>query len=241
MEHHGPETWLANLPFLPHEHDLIHVNGAIVVFLVILIFSIIARLRMTGKIESFIIPPKKASVAGICDVLVESLNGMVTGMLGPHGARHFPFIATLFIFVLISNLMGLLPVSESPSSNLNTTLALGAVSFLYYNFMGILEHGPIGYMKHFLMGLGIMGVPIALFEILSHVLRPFTLGLRLFLNLKIDHLLAGSFGQLCQWVLPVPLLLFGVVVCTIQAFLFATLTSVYIQMATEHEDHGEEH
>lgn len=230
-----------NLPFLPHDEAWVHVNGAILVFLTILLVSIIARRRISGKQNELLIPSKKLSLVGMVDILVDSLHSMVVGTLGHHGEKHFPFIASLFIFVLLSNLMGLLPLSESPSANLNTTLALGAAAFLYYNVQGILEHGPVGYAKHFLMGLGIMGVPIALFEILSHVLRPFTLGLRLMLNLKIDHLLAGSFGQLCQWVLPVPLLLFGVVVCTIQAFLFATLTSVYIQMATEHEEHGEQH
>lgn len=241
MEHLGPESWLAQLPLLPHGHSFLHVNGAVIVFGVILVAAAIARIQISGRVNEFVVPPKRLSIAAIIDILVESLHNMVLGMLGPHGEKHFAFIASLFIFVLLSNLMGLLPLSESPSSNLNTTLALGLASFLYYNVMGIKEHGILGYLKHFLMGLGLMGVPIAFFEILSHVLRPFTLGLRLFLNLKIDHLLAGSFAQLFEWVLPVPLLLFGVVVCTIQAFLFATLTSVYIQMATEHEESSEHH
>ena len=241
MEHHGPQTWLMHLPLLPQGAEWVHVNGAILVFLVITVVSIIARFRIAGKVDGLVIPAKKVSLAGMVDILVESLHNMVIGTLGHHGEKHFPFIAALFIFVLLSNLMGLLPLSESPSSSLNTTLALGVVSFVYYNVMGIKEHGVVGYAKHFLMGLGIMGVPIALFELLSHVLRPFTLGLRLMLNLKIDHLLAGSFAQLFEWLLPVPLLLFGVVVCTIQAFLFATLTSVYIQMATEHEEGAATH
>lgn len=246
MEHHGPQSWLerfplTSIPFLPYEKSISHVNGALIVFGIILTVSTIARFRISGKLESFIIPPKKASLAGIIDILVESLHKMVIDTLGYHGKKHFPFIAALFIFVLLSNLMGLLPLSSSPSSSLNTTFALGGASFLYYNYMGIRAHGIVGYAKHFLMGLGIMGIPIALFEVLSHALRPFTLGIRLFLNLNIDHLLAGSFASLFEWVLPVPLLLFGVVVCTIQAFLFATLTSVYIQMATEHEETGGHH
>ena len=85
------------------------------------------------------------------------------------------------------------------------------------------------------MGLGLFGIPIALLEVVSHFIRPVSLGLRLFINLHIDHMLVSSFQDLFAWLLPVPLLLFGVLVCTIQAFIFATLTAVYIQMATEHD------
>lgn len=239
MEHHGPSPWMLHIPGLPHEAGWETFNGAVVLLTGIVAVSILGRLAIVGKVANHVVPSPKPSLVGSIDLLVEGLHNMVVSTLGPHGEKHFPFIASLFIFVLFSNLMGLLPVSASPSASLNTTLALGLASFLYYNYMGIKEHGIVGYGKHFLMGMGIFGVPIAFFEILSHVLRPATLGLRLFLNMSIDHLLAGSFASLCKWVLPVPLLLFGIVVCTIQAFLFATLTSVYLQMATEHEEGGD--
>ncbi len=234
--HHGPQSWLTQIPGLPTDEKLIHVNGAIIIFVVILLIAVFARMAINKGIEKLVVPNPKPSIAGMIDVLVEGLYNTVVGILGHHGEQYFAFIASLFLFVLISNLMGILPHSHSPSSSLNTTVALGLASFVYYNLHGIKAHGLIGYGKHFLMGMGILGVPIAAFELLSHVLRPATLGLRLFLNMTIDHLLAGSFADLFKWVLPVPLLLFGIVVCTIQAFLFAVLTSVYVQMATEHEE-----
>jgi F-type H+-transporting ATPase subunit a len=225
------------LPLLPHDEHYIHVNGAVLVTLFIVIVAFLANRALKGRIEENLVPSPKPSVMNAVDVLVEGLFKMVHDTIGHHGEKYFPMIATLFIFVLFCNLLGLLPHSSAPTANLNTTLGLGAAVFFYYNWMGIREHGIINYGKHFLMGMGFMGVPIAAFELLSHVLRPFTLGLRLFLNMTIDHLLAGSFASLVAWIVPVPLLLFGVVVCTIQAFLFATLTSVYLQMATEHEEH----
>ncbi len=237
MEHGGPTSWLLKLPLLPHDPAYIHVNGAVLVTLFILVVSIIANRRIMGKLEESLVPSPKISLVNVVDVLVEGLYKMVEDTIGHHGVKYFPMVATLFIFTLLCNLLGLLPHSSAPTSNLNTTLGLGGAVFLYYNYMGIREHGIVNYGKHFLMGMGVMGIPIAAFELLSHVLRPFTLGLRLFLNMTIDHLLAGSFASLVAWVVPVPLLLFGVVVCTIQAFLFATLTSVYLQMATEHEEH----
>jgi F-type H+-transporting ATPase subunit a len=163
MEHHGPVSWLLRLPLLPHDSHYLHVNGAVLVLCFIIVVSVIAFFKIRGKKDSFIIPPPAPSLIGIVDLLVESLRKMVLASLGAHGEKHFAFIASLFIFVWVSNLMGLLPLSESPSSNLNTTLALGASSFVYYNVMGIRSMGLVGYAKHFLMGLGVFGIPIAAF------------------------------------------------------------------------------
>lgn len=216
-----------------------HVNATVVIFLFILGFSLLANraLRNAG-LQGAIVPKPGFSLLNVIDVLVEALHNLVVGIVGHHGHSYVSFIGSLFIFVLLSNLFGLLPHSGgSPSSNTSTTFALGICSFIFYNVMGIKAHGAGGYAKHFLMGLGIFGIPIAFFELISHVIRPGTLGLRLAVNLHIDHALATAFEQIFAWLVPVPLLLFGVLVCTIQAFLFAVLTAVYTQMATEHEDH----
>jgi F-type H+-transporting ATPase subunit a len=88
------------------------------------------------------------------------------------------------------------------------------------------------------MGLGPAGIVIALLEMVSHLIRPFSLGIRLFVNMHVDHAVVHSFSTLTSWstwLVPVPLLLFGIVVCTIQAFVFAMLTAVYVEMATAHE------
>lgn len=236
MEHHGPTSWLLLIPGLSHDSHYIHVNAAILLVAFILVFSILAYVGIRRGIAQYIVPSSRLSIVGAMDLLVDSIRGMVVAVLGHDGDKHLSFLGTIFIFVWFSNLMGLLPLSSSPSASINTTAAIGLCSFVYYNFMGIKSHGVVGYFKHFLMGLGFMGVPVALFEILSHVVRPATLGLRLMLNLDIDHRLASTFGSIYAWLLPVPLLLFGIVVCTIQAFLFVTLTSVYLQMATEHEE-----
>jgi F-type H+-transporting ATPase subunit a len=239
MEHHGPPTWLTALPFLPHDHHYAHVNATVLLVLGFLVVGLIANAAIRKGMDNMIVPRPKFGLVTIVDLLVEGLYNMVKGILGPETDRHFAFIATLFVFVWFSNLFGLLPLSHTPSAEISTTIALGVCSFIYYNVQGIRAHGIVGYGKHFLMGLGFLGVPIAAFELLSHFLRPVTLALRLRLNMHIDHLLAGSFFDLFKWFLPVPLLLFGIVVCTIQAFLFAVLNSVYIQMATEHEEHGD--
>lgn len=229
------------MPFLQDEKN-IHINGAIVVFLFILALSLAANRLIKNKLEHHLVPSPRFSLVGFVDLLIEGLYGMITGVLGKTGDKYFPFIAAIFLFVLFSNLLGLLPHSAAPTANISTNLALGLAAFAYYNLMGVKEHGIVGYLKHFLMGMGLFGIPIALLELISHVIRPFSLSIRLYVNMFVDHTVVLSFQNLIAWLLPVPLLLFGIVVCLIQAFVFATLTSVYVQMATEHEEgHGEHH
>ncbi len=241
MEGHGPKTWIISLPFLPdvlRDPAYEHVTGALIVFTFIFVCSVIAFLRIRNRKNNYLVPKPNFSLVNIIDMLIEALHGLIIGTLGHHGEKHFNFIASVFIFILLCNLIGLLPLSSAPTANLNTTIALGIASFIYYNAMGIREQGPMGYIKHFLMGLGpVIGVVVALLEMLSHFVRPFSLGIRLFVNMFIDHMLVSSFQNLFAWLIPVPLLLFGIVVCTIQAFVFTILTAVYVQMATEHEEH----
>lgn len=232
MEHHA--SWLEKLPFLPHDPHYVHVNGSVLVFLFLTVVSLLAYVAIRRKREALLVPSPKVGLVSIVDVFVEGLYNMVVGTLGHHGKDYFPFIAAVFLYVLFCNLLGLLPMSSAPTSSTNTTMAVGLACFVYYNIMGVKAHGFVGYLKHFLMGLGPAGIIVALLELISHAIRPVSLGIRLFVNMFVDHTVAMSFHSLFAWLLPVPLLLFGIVVCTIQAFVFATLTAVYVQMATEH-------
>lgn len=240
MEHHGPSTWLQKLPFLPTEDHYVHVNGAIVVFGIITVLAVLANRALKKRFDQQLVPDGKMSLVNVMDAAIEGLRGMVVGTIGETGEKYFPFIATLFIFIFFSNFLGLLPFSAAPTASVSTTFGLGIAAFVYYNIMGVKEHGVVGYAKHFLMGLGPAGILIAILEIVSQVVRPLSLGIRLYVNMFVDHTVVLSFQNLFAWLLPVPLLLFGVVVCTIQAFVFAVLTAVYVQMATEHE-HEEGH
>jgi F-type H+-transporting ATPase subunit a len=235
MEHHSSVSWLQLLPLLPHEDKYVHVNGAVVVFGLLTVIAVLANRALKRAFQEQLVPNSRVSLVNIMDTAVDGLRGMVVGTIGNHGEKYVPFIATLFLFIFFSNFLGLLPFSAAPTANVNTTFGLGIVAFIYYNVMGVREHGPVGYLKHFLMGLGPAGVLVAVLEIVSQVVRPLSLGIRLYVNMHVDHTVVLSFQNLFAWLLPVPLLLFGVVVCTIQAFVFAILTAVYVQMATEHE------
>jgi len=233
LHHQGPTSWLLQIPFLSSDPHYININAAILVALFLILLGVLFS-RILKK-DSTLVPPRRVGLFSVVDVFLDVLYNMVTSVMGHHGKEYYPFIATIFLYVFFCNLIGLLPHSTSPSADTNLTFALGICTFVYYNVKGIKAHGLAGYGKHFLMGLGLFGVPIALVEMVSHLVRPFSLGLRLFINLHIDHMLVLSFSSIQAWLVPVPLMLFGVVVCTIQAFLFAILTTVYVQMATEHD------
>src|SRR5687767_326528 len=99
-EHHAAATtWLQKLPLLPHDDKYVHINGAVVVFLFFLVVSLIANRRIKNKMEQHLVPSPKFSLVGLVDVIIEGLYGMITGVIGPHGAKYFPFIASLFLFV----------------------------------------------------------------------------------------------------------------------------------------------
>jgi F-type H+-transporting ATPase subunit a len=229
------------IPLLPQAEELVHINGALVVFAVITVIAVLANLAIKKQFATQLVPDGRVSLINVMDSAIDGLRGMVVETIGETGEKYFPFIATLFLFIFFSNFLGLLPFSAAPTANVNTTFALGIAAFVYYNVMGVKEHGVVGYLKHFLMGLGPAGVLVALLEIVSQLVRPVSLGIRLYVNMHVDHTVVMSFQNLFAWLLPVPLLLFGVVVCTIQAFVFAVLTAVYVQMATEHEHEAEGH
>lgn len=224
------------------------VNAGIIVTVLIALFSVFAAKKLRGKEEEHIVPPARATLPGIADFLMEKVYGMVSGVLAADTPKHFAFVGSLFLFILASNLFGMIPYAVAPTSSLATTIGLGLSVFFYFNIMGIRAHGLKGYIKHFFLDTGIPYVGflitwfIAGLEVFSLLLRPGTLGFRLFKNLELDHQIVHTFQNLVAWVIPAPLLLLGLVVCIIQAFVFATLTAVYIQMSTEvHEHHEDAH
>ena len=140
---------------------------------------------------------------------------------------------TLFIFVLISNVLGLIPGFLPPTSHLTVNFGCALVVFVYYNYCGFKENG-VGYLKHF-MGPVIWLAPLMIVvEIIGHSVRPFSLSLRLFGNINGDHMLVGTISELIPILASVPFLFLGLFVAFLQAFIFTLLTMVYISMSTAH-------
>jgi F-type H+-transporting ATPase subunit a len=215
--------------------------GAAIIMLIILLLAIYVSPQVRAHDKS-VIPETKLTFRTFFEVWIGYWYGLMRDMMGPKRAkRYFPLIGSLSLFILFSNFIGLIPGFTPPTSNLNVTLGCAAIVFVMFNYYGFKEQG-FGYVKH-LFGpwLGWLGIPmnILLFviELFSTCIRPFTLALRLMLNMAVDHLLVAIAMGIVVLFLPIPVLVLSTLVCIVQVLVFCILTSIYITLATEHDEH----
>lgn len=179
-----------------------------------------------------------------------AIKDMVVNVIGEHGYKYFPVVATFAVLVLISNLMGLFPMFMSPTAHISVTFALGLTSFIYYNYVGISENGLINHLAHFagpklpiVMALIITPLIFSI-ELISNMIRPLTLAIRLFANMfadeQISMQIAGLFPPLTQFLLPVALMPLAVFVAFVQTLVFTLLSMIYISEVS-HAPHDHEH
>lgn len=228
MEHFN---WTQLIPGVGHHY--IHVATAVVVAGLILLFSLVARMAL-GTGEKAIEPADRFSIKGFTEVLIEFIAGLSEMVIGEHGRKFVPMFAAIFIYIWFNNLAGLIPGMTPATDNLNTTVALGVFSFLVYNYYGFKEHG-IAYLKHFLGPVLWMAPLMLVIEIISHLVRPLSLGLRLQGNMMGDHTVLSIFLDLVPVVVPAVFYALGVFVCSMQAFVFTMLSMIYVSMATSHD------
>jgi F-type H+-transporting ATPase subunit a len=191
------------------------------------------------------------------EMLVEKLYDFVGGILGPvHGRRFFPLLGSLFVYIFAMNLFGILPLMDSPTSNLNVTFALGLTVFVYVQYIGIRSLGIVGYVDHMLgQPRNVTGWALAPLMLPIHVLgelaKPISLSCRLFGNIFGEDMLMVGFATLGIGMLAVVNSPVGVpfhaiffplalLTSTLQAFVFTVLTTIYILLMLPHEDHGHE-
>jgi F-type H+-transporting ATPase subunit a len=186
---------------------------------------------------------KKGAPTGIQNLLetvVSALENFVIDIMGPEGKHYLPLIGTLFLFILVCNLLGLIPGFDSPTANINTPLALALVSFTATHYIGIKRHS-VGYIKHFMgpmWGLAPLMLPI---ELISHLARVMSLTFRLFGNMVAKHKLLLVLALLAPYIAPVPILGLGLLVAFVQALVFTLLTMLYLSGSIEEAHLGGEH
>ena len=162
------------------------------------------------------------------------LHDLAKNSCGKYTPLFFPLLAGFFIFILVCNLTGLVPGLPPATENMSTTMALGLIAFLAYNYAGVREHGW-GYSKQFFGPLLFIAPLFFLIEVFSHLSRPISLSLRLMVNIFADHLLLNVFTGLTYLIFPAALLFFGLLVACLQSFVFTLLTSIYISMSVSHD------
>ncbi len=181
----------------------------------------------------------------ILEILLEAIQSLMKDVIGKDTRKFVPLIFTLAIYILLGNLLGMMPGFLSPTSNLNVTASCAICVFLYYNYQGIRKHGFLKYLKHFAGPVWWLAWLLFPVEIVSHMARPFSLSMRLFGNIFAEELIIGSLNQyIFPFLTSVPVMFLALFAGTIQAFIFVLLTMVYISGAVEdaHEEaHAEPH
>jgi F-type H+-transporting ATPase subunit a len=179
------------------------------------------------------------------EVGVLAVRSMLEDIVGPHGLQYFPVVMTFAVLILVSNLMGLFPLFMSPTSATSVTFALGISSFLYYNYIGIKENGVFRHLKHFAGPIWWIAPLIFPIEIISNLIRPFSLGIRLFGNLFADEKVMDSIAHLVPpytyWGVPILLMPLSLFVALIQTFVFVLLSQLYLSEVSHapHDSHAE--
>jgi F-type H+-transporting ATPase subunit a len=191
---------------------------------------------------------------GAYQVIVEDLYGFgrnLGGQVGEEGRKWFPYTLTLFVFILTLNLIGLIPNSYPVTSNISFTLTLALLTFILTQYEGFRRNGVVPYFKSFVPP-GLPWKPIMVpfmwfIEVLGEFTKPLTLGMRLYANILAGHLLIfvflsfilyfGTFMAAISVPVAVVLFAFEIFVAVLQAYIFAILTQVYIELAMFREDH----
>jgi len=222
---------LVKLFHLPEGASVIpeHVLMAMVVVVVCLILFPLIRRRLRTTNPGYF--------QQVLELGVEWLIRLLTSNIGPQGRKYLPLIGTLGVFILFANLLGIVPGFLPPASNINTTVGLALVSYVYYNMVGFRDKGLVKYLKQ-------LGGPVSwmfpLFfpiEVISQFARPLSLSLRLFGNIFGDHVLMMVFFSLFPLIVPLPMICLSMFVAGIQTYIFVLLSTIYIAGAVAAEEH----
>ncbi len=233
------QSFLKGLGVTDHHtlHDWQVVPGALLITVVILVLSLLYKHSVDKQLAANDIEPRsRFSPANFVELVLDFVFDLVKSVIGPNFRKYLPLMVGLFVFIFFNNVSGLVPGFPPSTESLSTNLALALTVFASYNYAGIKEHG-FHYLKQFtgpIAWLAFMMIPI---ELISHAARPLSLSLRLYINLYADHLILGVFSSfpVVNYFVPGLFMLFGLLVCGIQAFIFVLLTGIYIAMAESHD------
>jgi len=209
---------------IPH-----NVTHAILVSIILVVTALIVR----GSLN--IVP---RGIQNFVEMMVDAIWKLVDDNIGHHWSKTlFPFICTIFFFILLANFMGLVPGFASATSNVNTNAAMAIPVFLVTHVLGVRVHGA-SYINQFLgpiRTLAALPLMILMFfvEVIGHFARPVTLTVRLFGNMTGKHIILLVLGIIAPAVAPAVILGLGVLVSVVQAFVFALLATLYLAGAVE--------
>jgi F-type H+-transporting ATPase subunit a len=216
-------------------HNFEPIITAILVGLVLILIGFYMRGRLSN-VEEAVIPEDHLTLRTFMETFLGYFYDLARDVMGPERAKkYFGLIGASACFVFFANVVALIPGMPVATSSLSITWGSAAVVFILFNLYGIKQNG-LGYFKHMAAGPWWLAWFIFLVEIISLIVRPITLAVRLMLNMAVDHLLVAIFLLIFPIIVPLPAMVLTIVVVTVQTLVFTLLTTIYIGLATEHEE-----
>ncbi len=211
-------TWLKDVGI-----NMTIVFNTLFVVLLLSVLSFLATRRLQvypGRLQN------------VMEVIVDGLHTLLIDTMGQHGKKFFPLIATIGLFILTSNLIGIIPGFESPTANINTILAMALGVFFSTHVVGIITHG-FKYIKQFLGPVWWL-IPLMLpIELISHLSRPLSLTFRLFGNIAGEDIVLLVVLLLVPMIVPLPIMFLMIFTSVVQTLVFMLLAMMYIGGAME--------
>ncbi len=241
----GAFTWLSLLPWVKDHPELgpfAHSMLAVVICLGLALLARLALKRAPAGREG-LIPDANLKPRNLFELYTEAILNLCRGVLGKDAEFYFPLIAGLFLYIFVSNILGIFPGFLPPTDQLNTNIPMALTVFVVYNVMGIIRQGPVGYAKHFMGPVLWLAPLMVVVEIISHLSRPLSLSVRLYGNIMGDHKVLDIFLNtlpeqlhvVLGFGIPIAFLALGIFVCFIQALVFSLLSVSYIGLAIAHD------
>jgi F-type H+-transporting ATPase subunit a len=244
MRPHHEEIWLAKefndhvpglgnltlkllgLPTEPRPWANFMVMELLVVIIIIVLFAFLRpRLSMD----------RPGTLQHVFEIIREFVRGESEDAVGHGGSKYLPFFGTLFIFILICNLIGIIPGFESPTINPSVPAGCALATFCYYNLMGFREQGIGKYLAHFAGPMPFLAPLMVPIELISHMARPLSLTVRLYANMYAGEQVTLVFLSLTYFLVPAVFMGLHVFVSLLQAYIFMLLTMMYVAGAVSHE------
>ncbi|HYP75144.1 MAG TPA: F0F1 ATP synthase subunit A [Polyangiaceae bacterium] len=207
-------------------------------FIALLVLGIAARVKsQLADPDAAVVPEEQLTLRTFMEAFLSYFYDLAKSVMDAERAKkYFPLIGASALFVFFSNIMALIPGFPVATSSLSITLGCALVVFVCFNAYGIATNGW-GYIAHLAGPAWYLAWLVFPIEVISLIVRPITLAVRLMLNMAVDHLILGIFLSLVAVLVPVPIMLLGVLIVLIQTLVFTLLTCIYIGLATEHEAH----
>ena len=233
LEHPSPLVGLINALLAPMG---VHVPDFLVFCALIVLICLGVGLFIRSRLS--VEHPSTLQIA--LEDMVGFIVDQLENLMGHKGRQFLPLVGTIFVFILLGNLMGQIPGLGAPTSNINVPLGCALTVWIYYHFQGLKAQGVGSYLLHFAAppGIPVFLAPIMLpIELISHASRVLSLTLRLFGNIFGEHLVVLIIGSIVPFLAPLPIQMLGLIVGPLQAFIFMTLTAIYLSAAVAVDEH----